>query len=94
MCGVPTRQWTDSVHQNLATCRGWHCSTTFILIKVLSGKRTDFICFEQRPNQTACMSLNPSCVIPCQQQLSAQLLCLPKGKTAQASTVYGKKWNS
>lgn len=92
MYGVHTRQWKDIIHQDLATCRGWHCSTTFTLIEVLSSKRTDFIYVEQSPKLTACMSVNPSHVIPCQQQPRACLLCLLlKGKIAQASTVYEKK---
>lgn len=68
MCGVPTRQWKDIIHQDLATFRGWHCSTTSILIKLLSSKRTNFIYIDQSPNLTAGMSLNLSHVTPCQRQ--------------------------
>ena len=60
MCGVLARQWKDIILQDLATHRGWCCSTAFTLIEVLSSKRTDFIHVEQSPNLTACMSLNPS----------------------------------
>lgn len=91
MCGTPTRWCKDSItHQDLATCAGWHCSTSLILINFWVGKEHAYI--EQRSKQTACVSLNFSHVLLCQQELRAGVSCLLlKGKATETSTTCEKK---